>query len=94
VSVHLHIERLVLDGLPLRETDAGRVRAALEAELASLVASGALPHTGYAIDRVRAEPLRLAASHDAAGTGRAIASSVHSALQPAPNRATRGAPAK
>jgi len=91
MSVHLHIERLVLDGLPLRASDALRVRMALEAELAQLVASGALPHKGYAIDRVRATPMKLGGKQDAVGIGRAIAASVHSALQPAPTRASKGA---
>lgn len=40
MNVHVHIERLVLDGLTLGPGDAGRVRAAVEAELGRLLADG------------------------------------------------------
>jgi hypothetical protein len=42
MNIHLHIERLVLAGLPLSAADGPRVRAALEVELSRLLAQGRL----------------------------------------------------
>jgi hypothetical protein len=36
-SIHLHIDRIILDGLPFTPADATPIRAALEAELTRLV---------------------------------------------------------
>lgn len=41
-NIHLHIERLVLDGLDLRRLDAWAVRQELEAELTHLLQTGGL----------------------------------------------------
>ena len=41
-DVRVHIERLVLDGLPVGPGGAGLVQAALEAELARLITDGGL----------------------------------------------------
>ena len=43
MSVHLHIERLVVDGLPLSQHEAERMQAALEAELVQLLVGGIGP---------------------------------------------------
>jgi hypothetical protein len=43
VIVNLHIERLVLDGLPVGSHQGPLVQAAVEAELARLLAANALP---------------------------------------------------
>ena len=40
MNVHLHIEHLVLDGLPVEPDGGDLVRAAVEAELTRLLASG------------------------------------------------------
>ena len=42
MNIELHIERLVLDGLPLGALDAVRVRAAVEAELSRLLTEGGI----------------------------------------------------
>lgn len=42
MTIRLHIERLVLDGLPLEAAHGPVVRAAVEAELTRLLAEGAL----------------------------------------------------
>ncbi len=43
MNVHVHIERLVLDGLPLQPAQAPAVQSAVEAELARLLTADGLP---------------------------------------------------
>jgi hypothetical protein len=40
MNIRLHIERLVLDGLPVTAAQAPRVKAAIEAELGRLLSEG------------------------------------------------------
>jgi len=40
MNIRLHIERLVLDGLPVTNAEAPRVKAAMEAELRRLLTEG------------------------------------------------------
>ena len=42
MNIHLHIERLILDGLPVEPRDGARVRVAVEAELTRLLTDGGL----------------------------------------------------
>jgi hypothetical protein len=51
MNVRLHIERLILDGLPLAEAGAPHVQAAIETELALLIAAGGVS-ADFADDRV------------------------------------------
>ncbi|PAP76024.1 hypothetical protein [Rubrivirga marina] len=84
MTLHLHIDRLVLDGLgPL---DAGAVQAAAEAELARLFAASGVP-SGLAHDPRRprvdggafcVETARLGVG--AEGVGTHIARRIHSSL--------------
>jgi hypothetical protein len=83
MRITVDIERLVLDGLPLTGADAPRVRAALEAELASMLAGGRLSHeftSGGARPRVAAPDISLGAREAPRAIGRAVARSVHSAI--------------
>jgi hypothetical protein len=41
-SIHLHIDRLILDGLPVTAAQGPQVRAAMEAELSRLLTEGGL----------------------------------------------------
>jgi len=59
MNVHLHIDRLVLDGIPMSAADRPRLQAAVEAELARLIetngitpalASGVTPQITLAKD--------------------------------------------
>lgn len=54
--VALHVERLVLEGLPLSGRDAPRLQAALEGELTRLLASAPLPAAWQAGGGVAAMP--------------------------------------
>jgi len=81
MNIELHIDRLVLDGLPMSAAQARVLRATLETQLASLLAAAPpTPGHGYAVPVLRAAPIKPA--HAAAPTGRDIARSVHAALVP------------
>jgi len=43
MNIHLHIERLVLDGLPVERGQGAHVQAAIEAELSRLFADRGVP---------------------------------------------------
>jgi hypothetical protein len=81
MRIRLHIERLVLDGLPA--TDRARLRAAVESELARLLAAGGLGRglaAGGAMARLSAPPIRLERSGRPDALGRAVARSVHARI--------------
>ena len=80
MNVHVHIERLILDGLPLEWSQGPLVRAAIEQELTRLLAAHGLSdelRLGGAVPRVRAGALPLARESHPAGLGRQIARSVY-----------------
>ncbi|MES2741985.1 MAG: hypothetical protein V4754_13675 [Pseudomonadota bacterium] len=81
MSIDLHIERLVLDGLPFEPAQAGLLRAALENELGRLLREGGLvPRADLGAAMLRAAPVTLAAGASAAALGRQIAASVYGAV--------------
>lgn len=85
--IELHIERLVLDGLPAQVSHGHALRAAIETELANLLAASPPQRSrGHAASSLSAPPLRLAPNANAHRTGRDIARSLHAAIAP---RATR-----
>ena len=53
MNIKLHIERLVLDGLPVTRSQGPLVQAAMEAELARLMAEGGLAGAGIGRERCR-----------------------------------------
>jgi hypothetical protein len=78
MSVHLHIDRLVLDGVNVRAADRPRLQAAIESELARLIAGGGISHElaqGIALPSVRAPRISLA--NDVQQLGTSIAGSVY-----------------
>ena len=83
MKIHLHIERIVVDGLPLTARDGALVRAALEAELTRLLAQpqpGGARRASTAVPRVRADGIRVAREARPAEIGQQIARSVHGAI--------------
>ncbi|MCC7373469.1 MAG: hypothetical protein IT581_02350 [Verrucomicrobiales bacterium] len=90
LSVRLHIERLVLDGVPGNSRDLGRLRAALETELGRLLgdhASAGLSGGSTHLAKIAAPEIRWATNTDPAESGRdlarAIFSGMSSTLRPA-----------
>ena len=83
VTVHVHIERLVLDGLHVPPDQRPLLEAAVEAEFARRLAAGDPTSgvlSGGAFARLATPTIHLPAHHDAAMLGRQIASAVHTGL--------------
>lgn len=81
MSIRVHIERLVLEGLPIGRHEGPLVQAAVEAELARLIAAQAPTHAGGAVARVAGEGIRVANGASPARVGRDIARAVHGGIK-------------
>jgi hypothetical protein len=82
VSVVVDVERLVLDGVEVRVADRPKVQAAVEAELARLLAArglGSELRAGGATPRIAGGTVRLGRA-DPASLGRGIAAAAHEGL--------------
>jgi hypothetical protein len=80
MKVSVHVERLVLEGLPVSAAQGGLVRAAVEEELSRLLAAGELDPALVAagsLPRLEAGALRLEEQTDPARVGRQIARAVY-----------------
>jgi hypothetical protein len=80
-SVHLHIERLVLDGLPLEHGEGPLLLAAVEAELTCLLAGPGWPAlAGGAWASAAAKPISLSGPGSPARTATRLAQAVYHAV--------------
>lgn len=83
MNVNLHIERLVLDGLTLERGQEPRLRAAVQAELARLIAADGLAQglmSGGATPRLQAGEIRVSAGSSSRHLGQQIARAVYGGL--------------
>lgn len=83
MKVHLHIERLILDGLPIERRDAPLVQATVEAEIARLILTeGVAPSllSGGAIYAQPASSISVTSETTPAELGAQIARSVYGGL--------------
>ena len=83
MNVNLHIERLVLDGIPLGPGQRPQIQAAVEAEVTRLLANGGLRdvlQSSNALYNVRTAGLRLAHDVSPARLGEQIAGAVFGGL--------------
>ena len=83
MKINVHIERLILDGLPIERRDAAAVQAAVEAELKQLFNSGELSpalRSSAAIPDLRAASIELKESVNPTGLGQQIAQAVHGSI--------------
>lgn len=83
MNINLHIERLILDGLPIESHQAPHVQAAVEAELTRLLTENGLsPHlkTGRALHSLKANEIQLTPGNSLAQMGAQIAQSVYSGI--------------
>ena len=83
MNINLHIERLVLDGLPITHSQGPLVQAAVEAELARLIATDGLQVgllEGGARPYAAANAIELASDMTPARLGQQIARSVYGGL--------------
>jgi len=82
MNIKLHIERLVLEGLPVGQSQGPLVQAAVEAELSRLLAEGDLAAElaeGGAVPSVPADSIKLAGGSPSE-MGRQIARSVYGGI--------------
>ena len=83
MNIRVQIERLILDGLPVAGSQGPLVQAAVEAELARLIAEGGLAPgllAGGAAPYLPAGALQLAAESDPAGLGTQIAQALYGGI--------------
>jgi hypothetical protein len=83
MKVNVHIERLVLDGLPITSAQGPRVRHAVERELTRLLGVGGLSgelRAGGAVPSVRAGGFEVARENHPTGIGRQIARAVYGGI--------------
>ena len=60
MNINLHIERLVLDGLPLTASHAAEIRSAIESELAHRLAEEGLPRiAGSSVRNILGSQIQL-----------------------------------
>ncbi|HET9252855.1 MAG TPA: hypothetical protein VFP58_12150 [Candidatus Eisenbacteria bacterium] len=83
MTIVVHIDRLVLDGLDLAPGMTARLGAAVEAELTQLLTRGELPmgiRTGGAVPSLPGGTISVAPRQPTAPLGRSIARAVHGGL--------------
>jgi hypothetical protein len=83
MNINLHIERLVMDGVPLAPGGCVLLQAAVEAELTRLLASGGLSDAlqlGGAIYNLRTAGIQLGSDGSPAGLGEQIAGAVYGGI--------------
>jgi hypothetical protein len=82
MKINVHIERLILDGLPIERRDGAAVQAAVEAQLTELFTSGELAPallSNSAIHGLQAS-IELKETVNPGGLGQQIAQAVHGSL--------------
>lgn len=84
MKLHVHIECLVLDGLPVDRRSAARVQEAVESELSRLLlessSSSRIP-VGGALESLRTAPVSVSPQNKSHHIGAAIAQSLHGGIQ-------------
>jgi hypothetical protein len=83
MKINVHIERLVLDGLPVEKRQGPLVQAAVAAELGRLLGGSGIAdglRSGRAVARVGASDVRLAKGSRPRQIGREIAQAVHGGI--------------
>lgn len=83
MNINLHIERLVLDGLPVKRNQAPHVQMAVEAELTRLLAENGLStdlQAGGAVSGIRANGIQFTEDSGPSEIGTQIAQSVYGGI--------------
>ncbi len=84
MKIHIHIERLVLDGLPIDRLSGPIVQQAVQAELSRLFADGgtssSLQSMG-AVPSLRTEPIGIRSGMQPSAIGQQIAHAIHGGMQ-------------
>ena len=83
MNINLHIERLILDGLPFETRDRAMLQSAVETELARLLTENNVAsnwQNGGAVPSVRADAIQLTTQSNPAQIGRQIAGSIYGGI--------------
>jgi hypothetical protein len=83
MNINVHIERLILDGISIPHRERPLLQAAVEAELARLLATDGLAPdllTGGAVPRVQGGGIQMTSEGGPGQLGRQIAQSVHGGI--------------
>jgi len=83
MNIHLHIDRLVLDGVDTAPAQRHRLRGSLETELTRLLIEGGLADeltAGGALPNVATPTIQISGSNDPAQLGRKIAGAVYGGI--------------
>jgi hypothetical protein len=83
MKIHLHIERLVLEGVPVSASERPLLQTAMETELTQLLLHGGLSdelRSGAALSQVRAGVVRVGNEGSPKKLGADIARAVHQGL--------------
>ena len=81
-SIHLHIDRVILNGLPFTATDAAHIRAALETELARVLGERfpTASSASISLDTLPAMRLALNSAPGRVSFGREVATTLGTSL--------------
>lgn len=80
-SVRLHIESLVLEGLPLNSSQSAQLQSALVAELSRLFTERGFPDvTGVNFSLISADPIHIKNEGKSTQVGGQIAQAIHGSL--------------
>ena len=82
MNVNLHIERLILDGLPIESRHRSTIQASVETELGRLLAQDDLPREwkGGAVPSLLGDAIQLTSQSDPARLARQIAGSIYASI--------------
>ena len=83
MNINLHIERLILDGLPVESRHGAIIRSEIETELSRLLTennAAANGQNGGAVPAVRADAIQLTTQNSPVQLGRQIAGSIYGSI--------------
>lgn len=83
MKINVHVERLIMEGLPVTSLQARQVQGSLEKELARLLAVSGLSQElrgGITVPSLPAAGIQVAQDNHPARLGREVARSVHGAI--------------
>lgn len=85
MNIDVHIERLILDGLPVKGSDGSVIQAAVETELSRLLTEqGLAGMSAGAPTNLSAGQIELARETKPARLGHQIAQAIHTCVRPTP----------
>lgn len=84
MNINVHIERLVLNGVPVPSGEGESVQAAVETELTHLLADKGIQYPApYAVPHISAAAIRLTRDAKPSSLGHQIAEAIYGSFRPA-----------